>query len=143
MGSSLFTRGINLNETDLLKEELEHYRTEKENVRRIVGQIGGKASTRADKPVNIAFILLVFSLFAFDLVRHFVGIELTSVPERIFLELAVLLVSVKIIWMIHKQTKVEHFQFWILNSIEFRMNSMAIRIREIEALLQRIERGGE
>ena len=143
MGSSLFTRGIILSETDLLKEELEHYRTEKENVRRIIGQIGGKASTRADKPVNIAFILLVFSLFAFDLVRHFAGIELTSVPERIFLELAVLLVSVKIIWMIHKQTKVEHFQFWILNSIEFQMNSMAIRIREIEALLQRFERGGE
>ena len=121
-----------MNETDLLKEELEHYRTEKENVRRIIGQIGGKASTRADKPVNIAFILLVFSLFAFDLIRHFVGIELTSVPERIFLELAVLLVSVKIIWMIHKQAKVEHFQFWILNSIEFRLNEITKSVRRLE-----------
>ena len=48
------------------------------------------------------------------------------------LEIGVLLVSVKIIWMIHKQTKVEHFQFWILNSIEFRLNAISKKLTQIE-----------
>ena len=48
------------------------------------------------------------------------------------LGLGVLLVSVKIVWMIHKQAKVEHFQFWILNSIEFRLNDIAKTINRIE-----------
>ncbi len=51
-------------------------------------------------------------------------------------EIAVLLVSMKIIWMIHKQQKVEHFQFWILNTIEFQMNNTAVRIRKIEKMLE-------
>jgi hypothetical protein len=36
------------------------------------------------------------------------------------------------VWMISKQTKVEHFQFWILNSIEFQINLMSKKIRDIE-----------
>ena len=46
--------------------------------------------------------------------------------------IGVLLVSVKIIWMIHKQTKVEHFQFWILNSIEFRLNAISKKLTQME-----------
>lgn len=40
--------------------------------------------------------------------------------------------------MIHnKQTKVEHFQFWILNSIEFRLNNLSREMNEITALLEK------
>jgi hypothetical protein len=49
--------------------------------------------------------------------------------------MAVLLVSVKIVWMIHKGTKLEHFQFWVLSSIEFRLNDLSKHIREIEKKL--------
>ena len=45
---------------------------------------------------------------------------------------AILLVSIKIIWMMHKSTKVEHFQFWILNSIEYRLNDVAKQLRHLE-----------
>ncbi len=38
----------------------------------------------------------------------------------------------KSIWMMHKSTKVEHFQFWILNSIEFRLNDVAKQLRNLE-----------
>jgi hypothetical protein len=48
------------------------------------------------------------------------------------MELVLLLVSLKIIWMIHRQTKVDHFQFWVLNSIEFQINMMSKRLRELE-----------
>jgi len=47
-----------------------------------------------------------------------------------------LLVSIKIIWMIHKQGKLEHFQFWILNSIEFRLNDVSRRMKDIEKKLK-------
>ncbi len=35
-------------------------------------------------------------------------------------------------WMIHKQARVEHFQFWILNSIEFRLNDVSKKLSRIE-----------
>ena len=40
--------------------------------------------------------------------------------------------SIKIIWMVHNQTRVEHFQFWMLNAIEFRINELARDLRNIE-----------
>jgi hypothetical protein len=73
-------------------------------------------------------------LFCLDLLRHLFHIEL-PLPQMFSVELAVLLVSIKIIWMIHKGTKVEHFQFWVLNSIEFRLNDVSKHIREIEKKL--------
>jgi hypothetical protein len=39
--------------------------------------------------------------------------------------------------MIHKQTKVEHFQFWILNSIKFRLNNLSREINEIATSLEK------
>jgi len=48
-----------------------------------------------------------------------------------------LLVSIKIIWMMHKSTKVEHFQFWILNSIEFRLNDVAKQVRQLEKTVEK------
>jgi len=48
------------------------------------------------------------------------------------MELALLLVSLKIIWMIHRQSKVDHFQFWVLNSIEFQINIMSKRLKDLE-----------
>jgi hypothetical protein len=72
-------------------------------------------------------------LFLADVFRHLLMMEL-PLPPLFSLELGVLLVSVKIIWMIHKQAKVEHFQFWILNSIEFRLNEITKSVRRLEEL---------
>ena len=57
----------------------------------------------------------------------------------LLLEVAVLLVSLKIIWMIHKQSKVDHFQFWILNSIEFQMNMLTRRIAEMTEAIHNVD----
>jgi hypothetical protein len=57
-------------------------------------------------------------------------------PPFLSMELALLLVSVKIIWMIHRQTKVDHFQFWVLNSIEFQINLMSKHLKELESRLE-------
>jgi hypothetical protein len=131
-----------MDEADLLREELEHYRREKETVRKLIGSIEGQSSKKVDRTVNIAFIVLVVMLFAVDFARNLIPLRIHGIPDMMFLEVAVLLVSVKIIWMIHRQARVEHFQFWILNSIEFQMTSMARRMGDIEAVARDGKREG-
>ena len=122
-----------LDQTALL-EELEQFRKEKERIRMLVGQIGGKHSQKKDNLINVVFIIAMVALFFLDLMRHLFHINM-PLPQMFSIELAVLLVSIKIIWMIHRGTKVEHFQFWVLNSIEFRLNDVAKRLREIDKKL--------
>ena len=59
-----------------------------------------------------------------------------DIPTIISIELALFLVSLMIIWMIHRQSKVEHFQFWVLSSIEFQINLLSKGLNEIENRLK-------
>jgi hypothetical protein len=130
------TYEMNDREMERLRSELEEFKREKERIRTFVGQIGGKDTSRRDKLLNRAFITLLILLFAADILRHGFKMYIPMMPAMLSLEFGVLLVSVKIIWMIHKQTKVEHFQFWILNSIEFRLNEVSKKINRIEKLVK-------
>lgn len=118
-------------DTVVLREELEQFREEKEKIRNLVGRIGGKGSETRDRAINYLFITALIVLFVTDILRHMLHWDI-PVPPLFSLELGILLVSIKIIWMIHKQSKVEHFQFWILNSIEFRLNDIAKRLKSLE-----------
>jgi hypothetical protein len=120
----------------LLLEELKQFKVEKEKVRAVVGQIGGKASTRTETIITITFISAVLGLFVFDIVRHVYHVATDVLPPMLALSLGVFLVSIKIVWMIHKQSKVDHFQFWILNSIEYRLNDVSARVREITKVIE-------
>ncbi|MDA3884185.1 MAG: hypothetical protein PF638_01180 [Candidatus Delongbacteria bacterium] len=122
-------------EMKALQEELEQYRKEKEKIKSIIGSIGGKTLSKYDRIFNVLFITFLVVFFVLDILRHFFNVE-TSLPPLFSLEIGLLLVSIKIIWMIHKQTKVEHFQFWILNSIEFRVNDVSKKIKKIEKHLK-------
>lgn len=119
-------------EIESLRAELEDYRKEKEQIRQIIGAIGGSGDRQKEKILNITFVILLCAIFTADLLRHFGKIEIPYVTSLLSIEIGVLLVSVKIIWMIHKQTKIEHFQFWILNSIEFRLNAIAKKLSQLE-----------
>lgn len=122
-------------DTESLEHELEEFRQEKEKIRLLVGRIGGVGSNRRDRVINVGFIAAIAALLLVDALRHMLGWSIPLSP--IFsIELGVLLVSVKIIWMIHKQSRVEHFQFWILNSIEFRLNDIAKQMKEVEERLK-------
>jgi len=112
------------------QDEIREFKEEKDKIRRLVGQIGGADALRHHKLINVLFIVSIVALFGIDLLLHILGIR-TLLPPLFLIELGVLLVSVKIIWMIHSQTKVAHFQFWILNSIEFRLNDLSKRIRKM------------
>lgn len=108
--------------------EIEEYNREREQIKSMLGKIGGEKYSKTDKIINIFFVLLIIGLITLEITTNFL-------PPYISLEIGVLLISIKIIWMIHSQHKFNHFQFWILNSLEFRMNNMYSRIKKIERLV--------
>ena len=118
------------NENDQLKEELKKFKEEKEKIRKLVGEIGGKNTLKRDRMISVIFIIAIVLLFTVDVLRHLLHIEI-SLPPLFSIEIGILMVSMKIIWMIHQQSKVNHFEFWILNSIEFRLNDISNRITKI------------
>ncbi len=126
-----------------LKEELDQFKREKEKIRQLMGQIGGKDAEKQDRWVNRGFIVAIALLATNDLVNHILHIKNPFIPPLFSLEIAVLLVSIKIIWMMHKSTKVEHFQFWILNSIEYRLNDVAKQLRHLEKTVEKYHRADD
>lgn len=125
-----------------LKAELDSFKKEKEKIRQLMGQIGGKHQAHRDKWMNRIFIFAIV-LIAINDVLHYVGDFQPPIPTELSLGIAILLVSIKIIWMMHKSTKVEHFQFWILNSIEFRLNDVAKQMRKLEKTVEKYHTGKE
>jgi hypothetical protein len=106
-----------------LKQALENFEQEKERVRAIIGGIGGVPKFRT-KLMNVLFIAVIVtagtvSIFADEKLRLLM-IELTTV-----------MLSLKIIYMIHVQTRVNHFKFWILSAIEWRINEMMVQIKQL------------
>jgi len=81
----------------MLVQELERYRTEKDRIRRVLGQIGGVSSQGKDRIINILFLAVVGLLFAFDLVREFLHLEVGGLEHFLSTQLALFLVSLKIV----------------------------------------------
>ncbi|WP_372714217.1 hypothetical protein [Ilyobacter sp.] len=121
---------------EFLQEEMEHYKLEQEKVKQIVGSIGGAHQSRKHKMFNAIFLTIV-------VVSFFMGGILHYIPVTLSIELGVLLVSLKIAWMIHEQQKVNHFQFWILNSLEIRLNSLQTSSRKINKELSLLREENE
>ncbi len=115
-------------EIDDLKMELEHFQKEKERVRQIVGKIGGvpKFST---KIINTLFIIAVAVPIA---ISFFVGEKW----QPLMIEVSLISLSLKIIYLIHSQVKVNHFKFWILSSIEWRLTEIR---KDLKKLKKQIE----
>lgn len=112
---------------DILRE-ISEYNRERDQIKAMLGRIGGEKYSKTDMVINIVFLSAILALFTLELTTHFL-------PTFISIEVSVLLVSIKIVWMIHSQHKFNHFQFWILNSLEFRMNNMYSRLKKIERML--------
>ena len=108
-------------EMEDLKRELEHFQQEKERIRAIVGKIGG-VPTFNIKLFNIVFIAimavtLLISLFSSEL-------------RLLMVELATVALALKILYMMHCQSKVNHFQLWMQSSIEWRINEIMKLLRK-------------
>ncbi|MEA3392675.1 MAG: hypothetical protein U9Q91_06820 [Candidatus Marinimicrobia bacterium] len=119
-----------------LEAQLKAYQDERERIKQLMGQIGGSTDVKRDKIVNWVFIVLIILLFTFDIARHFLHWGNIPLPPLFSIEIGILLVSIKIIWMINRQSKVDHFQFWILNSIEFRINNLSRQLNEVQSSIE-------
>ncbi len=111
------------------ENELEHAEKEAfqdlydERLRRMVGSLGGKP-TKKDKYLNIAFLVIVIALFISEMFwRQFVG--------TIALDVAILLISLKLIYLMHSQARVNHYQFWILTAIEMKTTMMVEQMQKM------------
>jgi hypothetical protein len=109
-------------ELDDLKQELEHFQQEKERVRAIVGKIGGLPKFRT-KLVNALFITVIVASVT-------VSIFSKGELRPLMIELAMVTLSLKIIYLIHCQMRINHFQFWILSSLEWRINEIMKQIKQ-------------
>ncbi|MHC4707306.1 MAG: hypothetical protein ACYS8I_09495, partial [Planctomycetota bacterium] len=50
----------------------------------------------------------------------------------LMIELATITLSLKIIYLIHCQMRVNHFEFWILSSLEWRLTELMRHIKELK-----------
>ncbi|MGL4980934.1 MAG: hypothetical protein ACRC40_03280 [Fusobacteriaceae bacterium] len=108
-----------------LRDEIEEFRREKNRIKEIVGEIGGSQASKQHKAVNILLIAIIVVILV-------VGIALDKLDIVTTLEVAILVGIFKIIWMIYEFQRVNHFQFWILNSLEFRINEIHKKVKTIE-----------
>ena len=110
------------NEIEDLKQELEHFQQEKERVRAIIGKIGGAPKFRT-KFINAVFIIVIVA----SVVISVVGGEKLRL---LMIELATVTLSLKIIYLIHCQMRINHFEFWILSSIEWRLTEIKKHLKK-------------
>ena len=99
-----------------LKEDLNDFLKEKEELREVIGKIGGNNNSQA-KIITSLFMGIVLVIFV-------TGIILKQLSPMTTLLLLLLIISFKIIWMLQQMQKSMHFQFWVLNSIEIRINEL-------------------
>ncbi|MDR3259784.1 MAG: hypothetical protein LBT51_09285 [Fusobacteriaceae bacterium] len=111
-----------------LEEELHEFQREQEKVKNIVEQLGGR-NTKQNKIVSIIFLLVIFSLLA-------VGLGLQKTSLNLTLQIVIITALFKIIWMMYGTQKSNHFQFWILSTLEFRINEIDKKIKRIEKLIK-------
>jgi hypothetical protein len=110
------------NEIEDLKRQLEHFQQEKERVRAIVGKIGGVPKFRT-KLANVIFIIVVAASVAVSIISG-------EQWRLLMIEVAMVALSLKIIYLIHCMMRINHFKFWILSSIEWRINEMMVHIKQ-------------
>jgi len=111
----------------LNSDDLQEFIKEKERIRKIVGQIGGKP-TLVGKIINITMLLLILATL---IAAPFLPKDL----ELPAIEIGLVLLSIKIFIFLRNEAKVMHFQFWMLSSLEWRMNDIAKRLKKIDRVI--------
>jgi hypothetical protein len=105
-----------------LRQALESFEQEKERVRAIIGKIGGVPSFNT-KLINAMFIATIVICGIVSVVNEDLRL--------LMVELTTIMLSVKIIYLIHCQMRVNHFKFWILSAIEWRINEIMVHIKQL------------
>jgi hypothetical protein len=111
-----------------LRQEIDQYLKEKEHIRAIVGAIGGKTS-KSEKFINFTFLSSVLAAFLLPFLWK-------DFKHMISLVVAILLVSLKLVFFLYQSAKVNHFQFWMLSTLEWRLNDVSKKVGKIAKTLK-------
>ena len=111
-------------EIEDLKQELENFQQEKHRIRGRVGKIGGVPTFNTKMFNNIFLAIIIVSLV--------VSLFFPSI-RLLMIELATAALSVKILYMMHCQNRVNYFQLWMLSSLEWRINEIMKQLRKVQA----------
>ena len=105
-----------------LESEIHSFQKEREKIRQIVGRIGGVPSKKA-RIINVVFVVLVLLVFGMSLIW--------GGRIRFFMiELGILLLSLKLVYFLESHIRLNHFQFWILSSLEWRLDKIDKKLRD-------------
>jgi hypothetical protein len=111
-------------ELEDLRSEIEHFHREKERVREMVGRMGG-VPTFNTRFYNVVFVGALMACLAVSVMwfRY-------EFVHQVMIEAAVALISVKLLLLMHNQSKVNHLQLWILSSLEWRLNELMKQVKK-------------
>ncbi|NIZ19538.1 hypothetical protein [Entomospira culicis] len=126
---------MNMDEKELLQhyeEEIKEYQADQKNMKKMLGAIGGSSHARKEKWISIFFIIAMVGTFG-------MGYLVPGFSKYLSIEIGVLLVSVKVLMLMHQQQKMQHFQFWILNSIEWKITSLEKKQAKLQQALKEVE----
>ncbi len=112
------------NSPEAMAPEAEALSRERNEIRSRIGAIGGTGRKKWDRVVNIVLLAVVATLFILEVGFHLV-------PSMISLEIAVLLVSIKLVIVMTSLQRVSHYEFWILNTIDFRISQLESQVRRL------------
>ena len=90
----------------------------------MVFSIGGVPSFNT-KLINAVFVAII-------VIAGVISIFSAEPMRLLMIELTTVMLSVKIIYMIHVQMRVNHFKFWILSAIEWRISEMMSEIKQMK-----------
>ncbi len=103
----------------------------------MVGTVGG-VSPRKQRLVNTTIFVLVVAAFGVGI--FFIQDEWVG---KIALEVAVLLISIKLGFFLHNSVKFNHYSFWVFAAFENRLLEVKQQLQEQVKLLRELQKGAE
>ena len=99
-----------------------------------MGRVGGNPGKK-EKLLNVLFLSVVACVFALGLIF----------PEQhiLTLEVAILLVSLKLALILTQNAKMSHFQFWMLSTIEWRLSQLTHDLSKLKKELEKAKAENE
>lgn len=107
-----------------IENEINSFTTQQKQIRSLIDSIAGNSNRKAERLINYVFLLTIILLFVIEITTDFL-------PPLLSLEIGILLVSVKIVWMIHMQSRFQHFTFWVLNTVEQKLNRIEEHVQTL------------
>lgn len=96
---------------------------ERDNIQRSIGGMGGKPRLKG-KILNAVFVLGVVGAFTMSLVTR-------GTSRMVFIDVGLLLLSLKLAYHLHTEARVNHAQFWILATLEDRLLDVITELRSL------------